>query len=227
MTVRASSRDAEGDARGTAQIHRHGVAGGWTSSPAPVGASAKTFGSRFWALLSEGEVSDGEIWEEEGAVAVDAGDRSAWSLPPSRVLGDFLGLDQGGLGSAGRSACHRSPSRSRSPEIRRDPFFCSADFPPLSGAKVGARVGGSTELSAFKLQVGAWSFEVSSSPSPPVSPGAPSTPDLDESLAAEEQGDMDTRCPHSSERVRDPSASESVALGAVEGTRPFFVSTFA
>jgi hypothetical protein len=47
MTVGESSRDAEGDARGSAQIHRQEVAGGWISSPAPVGASAKTFGSRF------------------------------------------------------------------------------------------------------------------------------------------------------------------------------------
>jgi hypothetical protein len=222
MTVSASSRDAEGDAQGTAQIHQREVAGGWFSSPAPVGASAKTFGSSFWALASESEGSDGEIWEEEGAAVADAGDRSAWSPPPSRVLGDFLGLEQGDLVPVGRSVCHRSPSRSRSPEIRRDPFFCSADFPPLSGAKVGARVGGSTELLAFKLQVGAWSFEVPVFPSLPVVPGASSSasPDLEGLLAIEERGDVDTRCPHSSERGRDPSASEPISSGAVEGSRP-------
>jgi hypothetical protein len=61
MTVSASSRDAEGDARGTAQIHRREVAGGWFFSPAPVGAPAKAFGSRFWALASVSDGSDGEI----------------------------------------------------------------------------------------------------------------------------------------------------------------------
>jgi hypothetical protein len=61
MTVGKSSRDAEGDARGSAQFHRQAVAGDWFSSPAPVETSAKTFGSRFWALSSEIEDSDDEI----------------------------------------------------------------------------------------------------------------------------------------------------------------------
>jgi hypothetical protein len=177
MTVSSGSRDAEGDARGTAQFHWREVAGDWFSSPAPVGAPTKAFGSRFWALASESDDSDGEIWEEEGAAAAGAGDRSAWSPPPSRVLDDFLGLDQGDLGPAGRSLCHWSSSRLRSPEIRRDTSFCSANFLPLSGAKVGARGGGASELSSFKLQVGAWSFEVPALSSSPVVQGAsPSAP---------------------------------------------------
>jgi hypothetical protein len=141
MTVSSGSCDAEGDARGTAQSHLREDVGSWFSSLAPVGAPAKAFGSRFWALTSESDDSDGEIWEEEGAAAAGVGDQSAWSPPPSRVLGDFLGLDPGDLVPTGRSLCHRSPSRSRSPEIRRDTSFFSADFPPLSGAKVGARGG--------------------------------------------------------------------------------------
>jgi hypothetical protein len=130
---------------------------------------------------------------------VDDGDRSAWSPPPSRVLGDFLGLEQGGRGLAGRSECRRSSSRSRSPTMRQDPLFNFVDFPPLSGAKVGSRDCGSPEFSAFKLQVGSWSFEVPSSPSPPVALGASSTaaPDLEGFLPVEERGDVDACCPQS------------------------------
>jgi hypothetical protein len=61
MTVSSGSRDAEGDTRGTAQSLRHEAAGGCLFSPAPVGAPAKAFGSRFWALSSEFDDSDGEI----------------------------------------------------------------------------------------------------------------------------------------------------------------------
>jgi hypothetical protein len=106
--------------------------------------------------------------------------------------------------------------------MRRDPLFICADFPPLSGAKVGSRNCGSPEFSAFKLQVGSWSFEVSSSPSPPVAPSASLTaaPDLEGFLSAEERGNVDACCPHSSEWVRDPSISGSVQSGAVEGAQP-------
>jgi hypothetical protein len=49
----------------------------------------------------------------------------------------------------------------------------------------------------FKLQVGAWSFEVPALSSSPVVQGAsPSAPsDLEEILAVEERGDVDTLCP--------------------------------
>jgi hypothetical protein len=141
MIVSLGSRDAEGNARGTAQSHRREATGGWFSSLAPVGAPTKAFGSRYRALTSESDDSDSEIWEEEGAAAAGVGDRSTRSPPPSRVLGDFLGLDPGDLVPTGRSLCHWSPSRSRSLEIHRGTSFFSTDFPPLSGAKVGAHGG--------------------------------------------------------------------------------------
>jgi hypothetical protein len=61
-----------------------------------VGASAKSFGSRFWVLSSEFEGSDDEIWEDDGAVEGVVGDQGVGSPPPSRTLGDFLGLAQEG-----------------------------------------------------------------------------------------------------------------------------------
>jgi hypothetical protein len=74
----------------------------------------------------------------------------------------------------------------------------------------------------FKLQVGAWSFEVSALSSSPVVQGsslsAPS--DLEELLAAEERGDVDTLCPLSPERGRAPSVSVPVAPGVVDGSQP-------
>jgi hypothetical protein len=117
MTVGRSSRDAEGDARGSGLSHRQVAAG-----------------SRFWVLSSEFEGSDDEIWEVDGAVEGAVGDRSVGSPPLSRTLGDFLGLEQEGGGLAGRTACLRSSSRSSSPARARDPLFSPSDFPPLSGA---------------------------------------------------------------------------------------------
>jgi hypothetical protein len=219
MTVGRSSRDAEGDARGSAHSHRQAAADDWFPSPAPVGASAKSFGSRFWVLSSEFEGSDDEIWEVDGAVEGAVGDRSAWSPPPSRILRDFLGLEQEGGGPAGRSACHRSSPRSKSPVRGRDPLFNPSDFPPLSCARVFSRDSGSPELSAFKLQVGSWSFEV-----PASLLGAPSSSALDlvGDVPAEERGDVDACHPHSSERVRVPLVSESIpsVVGVVTRASP-------
>jgi hypothetical protein len=101
MTVGRSSRDAEGGVRGSGLSHRQVVVGDWFSSPAPVGASAKSLGSRFWVLSSEFEGSDDEIWEVDGAVEGAVGDRSVGSPQPSRTLGDFLGLEQEGVSSSG------------------------------------------------------------------------------------------------------------------------------
>jgi hypothetical protein len=176
MTVRLGSRDAVADARSSAQPLRHEVAGGGSFSPAPVRASAGTFGSRFWALSSEFGDSDDEIWESEELTGAVAGDRSARSPPSARVLGDFLGLDQGVLIRQGRPLQHRSSSRSRSrsPELRRaSPSFGLSDFPPLPVAKGGAFGSVSPEPTPFKLQVGSWSFEVPAASSSPVVLGAP------------------------------------------------------
>jgi hypothetical protein len=139
------------------------------------------------------------------------------------VLGDFLGLERGVLGAADRRECLRSASRSRSPEIRRDPVsFSSTDFPPLSAGVVSSSDCGSLEISAFKLQVGSWFFEVPSQPSPPVaSPVVPSPPpDLEGFQPTEESGDVDACSPRSSGRERDPSVSLSVPPGVVDGARP-------
>jgi hypothetical protein len=206
MTVGRSSRDAEGDARGSGLSHRQVAAGNWFSSPAPVGASAKSLGSRFWVLSSEFEGSDDEIWEVDGAVEGAVGDRSVGSPPPSRTLGDFLGLEQEGGGLAGRTASLRSSSRPSSPARCRDPLFSPSDFPPLSGARVCSRDSGSPEPSAFKLQVGDWSFEVPAPSAPPAVLGAPSpsAPDLVGGTPAEVLGDVDACCPLSSEWVRAP-----------------------
>jgi hypothetical protein len=154
MTVRPSSRDAEGDARSSAQLLWHEVAGGCSFSLALVRASAGMFGSRFWALSSEFGDSNDEIWESEELTAAVAGDQSARSPPSARVLGDFLGLDQGDLIHQGQPLPHWSPSRSRSrsPELcRASPSFGSSDFLPLPGAKVGAFGGESSEPSPFML----------------------------------------------------------------------------
>jgi hypothetical protein len=213
MTVGRSSRDAEGDAWGSTQSHRQEAAGDWFPSLAPVGASAKLFCSRFWALSSEFEGSDDEIWEVDGVAEGVVGDRSAWSPPPSRILDDFLGLEQEGGGLAGRSACHRSSPRSKSPVRGRDPLFNPSDFPPLSGARVCSRDSGSPELSAFKLQVGSWSFEVPASPSPSAVLDVPSTSavDLEGDFPAEERGDVDASRPLSPERVRAPLVREPIS----------------
>jgi hypothetical protein len=201
LTVGRSSRDAEGGARGSGSSHRRGAAGDWFSSPARVGASAKSFGSRFWVLSSELEGSDDEIWEDDGAVEGAVGERGIGPPPPSRTLGDFLGLPQEGGGLAGCFACRRSSSGPSSPARGQGPLLSPSDFPPLSGARVCSRVCESPEPSSFKLQVGGWVFEVPASSSSPANLGAPSpsAPDLVRDPSAVVRGDVDECHPRSSQ----------------------------
>jgi hypothetical protein len=200
MTFGRSSRDAEGDARGSGSSRRREAAGDWFSSPARVRASAKSFGSRFWVLSSELEGSDDEIWEDDAAVEGVVGERGDGPPPSSRTLGDFLGLPQEGGGLAGRSAGRRSSSGPSSP-ARGQGLLSPSDFPPLSGARVCPRVCEPPKSPSFKLQVGGWVFEVTASSSSPTNLGAPSpaAPDLVRDPPAVVRGDVDECRPRSSE----------------------------
>jgi hypothetical protein len=154
MTVAWSSRDAEGDAGVSGLPHRREAAGAGFSSPARVASSAKPFGSRFWALSSEFEDSDDEIWEDGSATEELAGVRGVGSPPSSRTLGDFLGLALEGGGLAGRAVCRRSSPGPGSPVRGPAPQSSTSAFPPLPGAKFCSLGGDSSTAASFKLQVG-------------------------------------------------------------------------